>query len=165
MNLKLLFIGVLAIALLGLYIFSMTVAVGEASRCKKLDVAHENDPKVEVCSPAEKNLENGIGTLFSAVGGLVAAFALGFLAVTESNIPNQGLESVITPDKKSIGETITKAIPLIFVLTWLLCGIAAVIYGLIQYWGTIPPLTEMAKAWIGTAIAGIGAFWGIRPKP
>jgi len=164
MNLKLLFVGVLAVALLGLYIYSMSLAVGEASRCAKLDADYKKDEKVVDCTTAEKNLENGIGTIFSAVGGLVAAFALGFLAVTESNIPNQGLESVIAPDKNSISEMITKAIPLIFVLTWLLCGIVAVIYGLIKYWGIVPPLTEMAKAWIGTAIAGIGAFWGIRPK-
>jgi len=164
MNYRLLLVGVLAVALLGLYIYSMSLAVGEAARCAEQDAKNKNDAKVVVCTSAERNLENGIGVIFSAVGGLVAAFALSFLAVTESSIPNQGLETVVAPEKNSISETITKAIPLIFVLVWLFCGIAAVIFGLIKYWGIVPPLTEMAKAWIGTAIAGIGAFWGIKPK-
>lgn len=145
MNIKLLVVSFLAFVLIGLYIFSMIEVI-------KLN------PKVNAA---------GIGYLFSGIGGLVTAFALSFLAVSESNkVTTTGLNTGLglTDSSEVIGRKIEKAIPVAFVLTWLICGALAVYFGLISSTKYPESMTEMGKGWIGTVIAAVGAFFGVDPK-
>lgn len=149
MNFKLLVVSFLAIFLIGLYIFAMVDAIQAASGCVD-----------KVCTGSKYNQE-GLGYIFSGVGAIVAAFAVGFLAVAEPNaVPTSGVTLTTNP-KDVITLKIEKAIPLLFVLTWLICGAVAVYFGLIAE-KSVQALTEMAKAWLGTVLTAVGAYWGIR---
>ena len=92
----------------------------------------------------------------------MAAFAISFLALAQPNGAPTG--PTLTDDPKDvITQKIEKAIPFLFVLTWLICGALAVYFGLYKD-KSIPPLAEMGKAWFGSVLAAVGAYWGIKPK-
>lgn len=153
MNLKLLLVGVLTIVLLLLYFYSVKLEIDVAEHCRKDSVATAE------CTTA-KAASGRLGDILSGVGGLIAAFAISALAVTQPGAaPNKGLTDGFT----GISQTIAKAIPVAFVLTWLICGLLAVYFGLIKYDGS-EALTEMGKNWFGTVLAGVGAWVGIDPK-
>lgn len=109
--------------------------------------------------------DNGTLFLFSGVGGLVTAFAISFLAVNQPNsVPTEGL-TLTTAGSGSAAKTIQKVIPLLFVLTWLVSGAIAVYFGLLAQ-NSIEALTEGGKAWTGSVLAAVGAYWGITgPNP
>lgn len=140
MNLQLIIVSFLSLLLIGIYIVSL----------------------IGIIYPQGKLLgDDGVRYLFSGVGGLVTAFAVSFLAVNDPNTaPTQGL-SLTTPTSGSAARTTQKAIPLAFVLTWLITGAVIVYYGLMAE-NSIPTLAEGAKAWIGTVVASVGAYWGIK---
>ena len=154
MNYKLLLVGVLAIILLGLYFYTMHLEINVAKTCTD----ESNEQKKADCAKA-KQAEGNFVTIFNGVGGLIAAFAVGALAVSQpGETPTKGLT---TSGMTGLPEKIAKIVPFAFVITWVICGLLAVYYGL-GYSGSAP-LTEMAKTWIGTALAGIGAYFGIKP--
>ncbi len=158
MNYRLLLASILAVFLLGLYIYTVGFAVSEASRCSTKDT---------VCDKEVRNLEksgSGVSIIFNAIGGIVSAFAIGFLAINQPNaMPTEGGMRLTDANSAALSQKIEKLIPAGFVLAWLVCGLLAVFFGLLFHLGEIPPLTEMAKSWLGTAVAGVGAFWGIKP--
>ncbi len=140
MNLKLLVVSLLAIALIGLYVYAMVATI-----------------------LIETPNEAGVGYLLSGIGGLVTAFAVGFLAIAEPNtLPTAGL-NLTSGRNEVIGSSIEKAIPLAFVLTWFVCGLAAVYFGLLRP-KPVESVVEVGKTWIGTVLAAVGAFWGIKPS-
>lgn len=140
MNLQLMVVSFLSLVLIGIYIASL----------------------LGIIFPDGKILgDDGTIYLFSAVGGLVTAFAISFLAVAPPNSPPTGGLNLATGAGTG-GVFIQKAIPLAFVLTWLICGAAMVYFGLMAE-NVVPALTEGAKTWIGTVLAAVGAYWGIKP--
>lgn len=165
MNPRLLLVSILSVLLLVFYLVSLGIIIDKARGCFNQEQMNKSNAAVAVCEEDDKNLRNVfIGQIFNAIGGLVSAFAVGFLAVTNTNVPNQGLETFFQPQPNSIDEKVAKAIPLLFVGVWLLAGVLAVIFGLFLYPETTAPLTEMGKIWLGTAVAGVAAFFGISPK-
>lgn len=145
MNIKLLVVGFLAVVLIGLYIFSMMAV---------LRLNKNVDP-------------DGVAWLFSSIGGLVTAFAIGFLAVSQpGEIATSGLASgmSLTNPTEKIGRRIEKTIPVAFVLAWLICGALSVYFGLISGGDFPDSMAEMGKGWIGTVIAAVGALFGVNPK-
>ena len=144
---RVIIVGILTVVLVAFYIYAMCLEIKVATNCPG-----------QSCD-ASKRDESGFGTIFTAVGGLIAAVAVGILAV---NQPKEGLptEGLADPSLKGFSANLAKFIPIIFVLIWIVGGVLALYFGL-RFSGS-PALTEMAKAWIGTAVAGVGAFIGIK---
>ena len=152
MNIRLLVISFLAILMIGAYALSMKDAI----------VASKDCPDKGCVSKAEEFNTSGAGIVFTGVGGLVAAFAISFLALAQPNGAPTG--PTLTDDPKDVlTAKIEKAIPILFVLTWLIFGALAVYFGLYKD-KSIPALAEMGKAWFGSVLAAVGAYWGIKPK-
>ena len=141
MNLQLIVVSFLSILLVLIYAVSM----------------------IGIIFPEGKILgDDGTRYLFSGVGGLITAFAISFLAVTPPNTaPTQGL-TLTTSGSGAAAKTTQKIIPGMFVLAWLISGIVAVYYGLLAD-NSIASLTEAGKAWTGSVLAAVGAYWGIKP--
>ena len=150
MNSRTVVIGVVLAILLGLYLYTMGLEIYAATKC------NEKGDKISECR--DKEVSPGWGMLFTTVGGMIAAVAVGLLAVAkpEDGPPTAGLAD----PKKASGQKLAKAIPLVVIGIWIICGVLAVIFGFNN--DGSPPLTEMAKAWIGSAVAGVGAFLGIK---
>lgn len=152
MNTRIIVIGILAVVLLGLYIYTMVLEVNVAVDCK--------DKTADALQKCREEVDkSGFAMIFTTVGGLISAVAVGILAASDPDegAPTAGLEKTAGSLK---GLNLATILPLIIIFIWIACGVVAIIYGF-KYQSS-PPLTEMAKAWIGTALAGVGAFLGIK---
>lgn len=140
MNLQLIVVSFLSILLIVIYAVSM----------------------IGIIFPEGKMLgDDGTRYLFSGVGGLITAFAISFLAVTKPNtVPTQGL-NLTTASSGAAAKMMQKGIPVMFVLAWLISGTIAVYFGLLAE-NSIATLTEGGKAWTGSVLAAVGAYWGIK---
>jgi hypothetical protein len=141
---KLLVGGVIATILLGLYVyavlFTMMVVTGV-------------DP-----GP----VTDGIASTMATVGGLVSALVIAQLAITK---PGEApIARALASDNQRTGETETRvltALTGIYLLVWVLTGLAAYIVGAMWYPGKVQHLTDLGQAWLGLAVAAAYAYFGI----
>lgn len=141
MNLRLIVVSFLAVVLIGIYVISIGATIVEGERFNA----------------------QGMDYLFRGVGGLITAFAISFLALTPPNtVPTKVLKLTANLEA-DVAQLIQKGIPVVFVLTWLICGAAAVYFGIMKE-PSIEALNETGKTWIGTVIAAMGAYWGIEKE-
>ncbi|GEM_PF-2417461 len=157
---KLLFGSILAMILLGLYIWSIVDAISVV-QCKEEVLKHladkNKDPQqVPICSLFTDNMKyilNSIGALISAT----VVGALGASAIAEfpgRELFRKGLTGSL--------QTIAGYMPSVYILFWLGCGVFTLIYGFLLYdTDHEPAFTEHAKAWLGVAIAAGFAYFGI----
>lgn len=138
---QLIFGGILALILLGFYIWSIASAVSAAR--------HGGD------------LAPNMAYLLNTIGGLISATVVGVLGATQAGeFPAQKtLQRNLTGTIK----TLAGYMPSIFILVWMVCGVITVIYGFVLY-DTVPPLSAQAKVWLGTAIGAVYAYMGVRPN-
>ncbi len=156
---QLVFGGILAVIMLGLYIYSISTAVGVAAECG------DN-------AACAKQLSSNISLLLNLVGGLISATVVGVLGATpRGELPAQesferNLNGSV-PSGNNPGGIISKIaglMPSVFILVWIICGIYILAYGFITYYhDPVPALTAHAKTWIGTAIGAVYAYMGINP--
>jgi vacuolar-type H+-ATPase subunit I/STV1 len=152
---QLLFGGLLATILLGFFVWSIVDAVTVA-QCIK--ASKEGSPQ---CGEFSSNM----AFLLNSIGGLIAATVVGALGATHSGeFPSQKL---FGKNLEGIVKTIAGFMPSVYILVWILCGVAMVIYGFVLYPASdpVPPLSAQAKVWLGTAIAAVYAYFGITPDP
>jgi hypothetical protein len=153
---QLLFGGILAVMMLGLYGYSVYEAVDLARQCKDV-----NGLDILGCT---KELSSNLMLFFIVVGGLISATVVGILGST-----NRGdLPAQKSFEKNLSGYTATIAgyMPTVFILFWVICGLYMVFYGFITFeHDPVPALTAQTKAWIGTAIGAVYAYLGITPDP
>ncbi|MGI9056273.1 MAG: hypothetical protein ACR2F2_10790 [Pyrinomonadaceae bacterium] len=148
---QLLFGGILAVIMLGLYGYSIAAAIELAQKCGDIN----NCPT---------QLSANISLLFNVIGGLISATVVGVLGST-----NRGE----FPAKKSFEKnlsgwtaTIAGFMPSIFIAFWIICGVVILSYGSLPYANDpVPALSAQAKVWIGTAIGAVYAYIGINPDP
>lgn len=147
---KLIFGGLVAIILLGLYTYATVYAI-LAAMCLG------NPP----CGNYTADLNEGVVTVLNLVGGLVSALVIAQLAVTEpGTAPGAGLlggENVADTTMKLV-----KVISVAYVAVWLACGLASLIVGYLQYPNVVSQLTANAKSWLGLAVAAAYSYLGVR---
>jgi hypothetical protein len=146
---QLLFGGILAVIMLGLYGYSIYEAVKLAKICG--DVANCQTP-----------LPSNISLLFNVIGGLISATVVGVLGSTNrGEFPAQ---KSFEKDLSGISATIAGYMPSVFILFWIICGLYMLVFGFLTFTNDpVPPLTAQAKAWVGTAIGAVYAYIGINP--
>jgi len=141
---RLFFGGTLAIALLGLYIYSIIYALDFAGHCL----------------PSCDLGDNGVAFLLQTIGALVSAVVVSELAVTSpTEVPGTRIADAI-PAKANIVKWLAST----YIIIWLLSGIVLVVLGWIQHPNTVPQLASAAREWLGYAIAAAYAYFGVTPN-
>lgn len=145
---KLIFLGLIACILLGLYVYATTMAILTAE-C--LDTPG--------CTRYQK-LTEGLLTVLNLVGGLVSALVVVELAVTPAG---EAPAARLVGGRGSTALTWVKRVAAVYIAVWLLCGLAALIFGYLQHPDKVPELTASGKAWLGTAVASSYSYFGVKP--
>ncbi len=146
---QLIFGGILAAILLGFYIWSIADGVAIATRCA---------PGADCSDQYSANM----AFLLNSLGGLISATVVGVLGATETGE---------FPGRRSFAENLTGTfqtvaafMPSIYILVWIISGVIVVIYGFILHPDTVEPMSAQAKVWLGTAVASVYAYFGIKPN-
>lgn len=140
---QLLFGGLLALILLGFYVWSVLDAITIA-QCKT------NCPE----------LSQNMTFLLNSIGGLISAVVLGVLGATK---PGQfPFPTLVEKTLTGWVQTLGKIMPSVFIFVWIICGVLTVIFGFILY-ENVPALSASAKVWLGSAIGAVYAYFGIQP--
>ncbi len=108
-----------------------------------------------------QELNDGIISVLDLVGGLLAALVVAELAVTKPGDP-PGASMLTASLKMPTPPTILKVVVAVYIIVWLLCGIAEVLIGYIWYPNVVPALTAAAKSWFGIAIAAGYSYLGVK---
>jgi len=147
---KLIFGGLVAIILLGLYSYATIDAI-QAALCLAAGP----------CDAYAKGLTQGVQTVLNLVGGLVSALVIAQLAITPPGAAPG--ESLIADNAAALTKTMVKIISVAYVVVWLACGLAALIVGYMKYPDKVPELTASAKSWLGLAVAAAYSYLGLKP--
>lgn len=102
--------------------------------------------------------------IMNIVGGLVSAVVVAELAITASGEAPVGraFSPAAAAGTPAPGP---RLLATVYVFVWLALGMAALLFGLMNYEVRVPQLVEFAKTWLGLAIAAAYAYFGIQPKP
>lgn len=160
MNNRLILGGILSVALLALYIFSIGRAITVSSDCDaRARAVAAQVPNSSLCDSQKSNLGN-ISLILNLIGGLISATVVGVLAATKPNdLPGKG---IFKDNLNDVIQGISAYLPLAFILVWIFCGVLMVVFGLLVYDNDpVPPLTAQAKSWLGAAVAASYAYFGI----
>lgn len=139
-----LFGGIIAIVLLGLYAWLITAAA-----------------QVALCGASWcAGFNSGMAQALSVTTGLVSALVIAELAVTPAGgVPAAHLLALPAGPR---ARTWLRWISTVYIVIWLLAGLAAFIIGLERPDG-LPALTHAGQAWFGVAVAAAYAYLGIKP--
>jgi hypothetical protein len=143
--------GAIAVILLGIYLHLIRVAY--------LVVHCATTPGCTSYPPGFFN--DGMAQALSIVGGLVSALVIAELAATK---PGEAPAArALADDASNRAKFILKVVTAVYVLAWLLAGLAAFFVGL-YHPKELPPLTSLGQAWLGLAVASAYAYFGIKPR-
>jgi hypothetical protein len=149
---KLLFGGFIAIILLILYEYSvyeglMVVMCLNTSGCSQYTA---------------DSFTPGFSHAMSLIGGLVSALVIAELAVTKpGEAPVARAIGGASADTK-LSWTLT-IVTMIYLVVWVLAGLAAYVVGTMWYPGKLQPLTDLGQSWLGLAVAAAYSYFGISP--
>ena len=145
---KQLFGGLIAVLLLGLYVYSVYEAIMVAtcigtSACAQYTAAA---------------FTSGFSHAMSLVGGLASALVIATLAV---NIPGEPLRAVST---LKAHPKISSTMAGLYLLVWVITGAAAYVFGTMLYPAKLQPLTDLGQSWLGLVVAAAYSYFGISPE-
>lgn len=145
--------GLVAVVLLGLYVYSVVFAIRVV-----------NCLSAEGCSHLTRDsFTSGFAATMSTVAGLVSALVISELAIT--NPGDTPARRILGPDAELRDITILTIVVILYLVAWVATGVAAYVVGAMWYPGTLQPLTDLGQAWLGLAVAAAYAYFGIRPEP
>lgn len=145
---SLLFGGVIAIILLGLYTFTMIYMINVA-RC-----VSDHTCKAE-------DIPAGVIYVHTTVAGLVSALVVAELALTRPGEPPGAKR--LASDLSEASQRITGYIAGGYVLVWIISGLAALVAGSMLYPNAVKTLSDAGTTWLGIAVAAAYSYFGIRP--
>ncbi len=143
--------GSIAVILLGLYLLAWKFAFDIVTCASSSGCG----------APVLADWTSGYATALSTVGGLISALVIAELSITE---PGD------TPGAQLLGDTsgklavFLKFLVAVYLVAWLLSGLVAFIVGVMQHPDVLPAFTDLGQAWLGLAVAGGYAYFGIKPK-
>jgi hypothetical protein len=97
----------------------------------------------------------GMLYVVTTLGGLVSALVVASLAVS---VPSETLSIA------GLDTTNNATLTWLYVGAWALAGIAALIVGVMLYPDKSQTVEDIGTAWLGLAIMGVYAYFGIAPK-
>jgi len=147
---KLIFGGVVAVILLGLYAYSLWFAVDvvtcvNTKGCAEFTIA---------------SFGSGFASTLSTVGGLVSALVIAELAITK---PGEApvARALDSAAGSAAARTALKAVTGAYLVVWVALGLTAYVVGAMWYPDSLKPLTDFGQAWLGLAVAAAYAYFGI----
>jgi hypothetical protein len=146
MSTKMVFGGVIACILLGLYAYLVWSAISVVS-----------------CTPQPACLADFTKPMASAlalIGGLVSALVIAELAITKPGEPP--VARALGPDTPALGRSIFKIVTYVYLAVWTLAGLSAFVVGL-RNPDVLQPLTALGQSWFGLAVAAGYAYFGLSP--
>ena len=143
--------GLIVTILLGLYVYSVGVAVlvvkcVSTKGCTNYPLASFTD---------------GMAQALALIGGLVSALVVAELAITKPGEPP--LARAITSSPSGMKPTTVKWLTWTYILVWIGAGLTAYVVGQMQHPNVLQPLTDFGQAWLGLAVAAGYAYFGINP--
>ncbi|MFZ0422526.1 MAG: hypothetical protein WAL80_06585 [Xanthobacteraceae bacterium] len=150
---KLLFGGLIAIILLGLYEYSVYEAVMVVNCIVTTGCTEYN------AADFSKEFSHAL----NGIGGLVSALVIAELAMTEpGKAPvSRAIGSAGAYSKLSWTITIVTTL---YLLVWVVTGVVAYVVGTMWYPDVLHPLTDLGQSWLGLAVAAAYAYFGISPE-
>jgi hypothetical protein len=147
-DLRFSFGATIAIVLLGIYAYAVIEAIRVA------------------LSDTPGNLGIGFSYTLEIVGGLVSALVVVELAITK---PGDAIgvrsAAAATNEVATVEENRAAAIiGTVYVLVWILVGLAAYVVGAMLYPDKVKALTDFGQTWLGLAVAAGYAYFGIGPR-
>lgn len=140
---RLYFGGLLATALLGLYIYAIVYTINFANHCSG------------ACQLGES-----VSLLLQTIGALVSAVVVSELAVTSpSEPPGSQIANAVPAANRNAVTWLASA----YLVIWLASGLVLVLFGWVKHENSVPQLASAAKEWLGFAIASGYAYFGVTP--
>jgi ABC-type thiamin/hydroxymethylpyrimidine transport system permease subunit len=151
-TLKLAFGGLIALILLGLYVYSVFVAI-QIVNCVAAKGCTDH---------AVADFSQGLVQAITLIGGLVSALVIAELAITA---PGQAPMARALDTKSSPRTQLTLQIVTgLYLFVWVCAGVAAYVYGQMLHPQVLQPLTDLGHSWLGLAVAAGYAYFAIRPN-
>jgi len=148
---KLLFGGFIAVILLILYEYSVYEGI-RVVMC--LDTSGCTQYTADSFTP-------GFSHAMSLIGGLVSALVIAELAATK---PGEApvARAIGGSANVTLSWTLT-IVTMIYLVVWVIAGLAAYVIGTMWYPGKLQPLTDLGQSWLGLAVAAAYSYFGISP--
>lgn len=151
---KLIFGSIIAFILLCLYVYLVRVGIMEVWNCAKAG---------DVCESVDANaFSAGMSQTLSMIGGLVSALVISELAVTEPGTAPAA--RMLDPGSSITVKWIVSVLTSVYLLVWIIAGLAAFFVGYLKHPNLLPALTNLGQAWFGLAVAAGYAYFGIKQK-
>ena len=145
--------GLVAIVLLGIYVFAVATGIHAVEACFNAG-----------CTVVAKGVfSEGMAQAMATIGGIVSALVIAELAITTPGQQPSGRS--LTDNPTGISRTITRIITAVFMLVWLGMGVWAFVVGVMLHLNMLEPLTTLGQAWFGLAVSAVYAYLGIKPAP
>lgn len=144
MSTKAIFGSVIAVILLGLYVYLIWVASGDVG-----------------CTPpgCTPKFTEKMSSALSLIAGLVGALVIAELAITE---PGEApMARVFAQDPTILVKRILKVVTTIYIGTWILAGLGALLVSLRNV-AQPTALTNLGESWFGLAIAASYSYFGLQ---
>lgn len=139
--------GIIAVVLLGIYVWLIVVA------------CHLVLCNGDAC-PAPASFNAVQAQALSVITGLVSALVIAELTMTK---PGEAPAAhLLSADPTARAKNVMRWITSIYLLVWLVAGLAAFVIGL-EHPATLPALTNVGQAWFGIAVAAAYAYLGLQP--
>jgi len=150
MSQKTIFGGVIAVILLGLYVYTVIVALLVTSCLSK---------GTECKSYTKDSFTSGMSVTMAMVGGLVSALVIAELAITKPG--ESPVARILDANPSQQLKSILQITTVLYLLVWTLFGLLAFIVGFLQHPGILQPLSDLGQSWLGLAVAAAYAYLGI----
>jgi len=146
---KLVFGGLIAVILLGLYAYAVLFAISvvdcvSTTGCSALTAA---------------SFTGGFASTMTTVGGLVSALVIAELAITKPGEAPVARALAASASAKTTNAL--KVVTGVYLLTWVALGLSAYVVGVMWHPDVLKPLTDLGQAWLGLAVAAGYAYFGI----
>jgi hypothetical protein len=148
---KALFGGLIAIVLLGLYVYSVAMGI--------LVVKCVATPGCT--SRPLSSFTDGMITALTLIGGLVSALVIAELAITRPG-HTPGARTLEGGTSTRVTNTV-KIVTAVYLLVWVAAGLSAFVVGYMQHPKVLQPLTDLGQSWLGLAVAAAYVYFGIKP--
>ena len=112
--------------------------------------------------PVTLEFREGITLVVTLIGGLISALVVAKLAETS---PGETPQLMRLPENASRGtQKASSLLAVGYLMVWLLCGLAALIIGVMVFPGISNTLADIGTTWLGLAVASGYAYFGLSPK-
>src|ERR1700692_465739 len=149
---KLLFRGLIAVILLGLFVYTVYEAIMVVTCVNKTGCTQFKS----------EDFTQGFTHAMNLIGGLVSALVIAELAITEpGKAPVAHAVSIAAPGWES--SWILTIVTSFYLLVWVVTGLAAYIVGTMWWPGKLQPLSDLGQGWLGLAVTAGYAYFGLSP--